>query len=169
MRRTAAAVVLAAALSLTGCSIPSTGPDGAGEPGTVDAPPEPLGTEAAGEQFLQVVGPYDGVVAQFQEAVDSEAPLEQQTGLASAVAAALRAKAEGLHQAAWPEEVAADAHALAGSVQQAAGHWEGAAAAESRKELMKHVDQAMELDDGGAEDAIREALGLPAGEGNGKG
>ncbi|MBE1877318.1 hypothetical protein [Myceligenerans pegani] len=158
MRRTAA-VALVAALSLTGCSMPSTGPGGA-DAGTVEAPPEPLGTEAAGEQFLQIVAPYDGVRDQFEEAVDSEAPLEQQTGLAAAVAAALRAEAEGLHRSAWPDEVAADAHALAATIQEAAGHWEGAAAAESKKEVMKHVDQAMKVDDGGAEAAIRETLGL---------
>ncbi|RPF22338.1 hypothetical protein [Myceligenerans xiligouense] len=168
MRRTAVAVALVAVLSLTGCSLPSTGPEGAGEAGTVDAPVEPLDKEAAGEQFLQIVGPYDGVRAQFEEAIDSGAPLAQQTGLASAVAAALRAEAEGLHKAAWPDDVSDDAHALAGTVQEAAGHWEAAAAAGSKKEIRKHIDQAMEVEDDEAEAAIRETLGLPAGAG-GKG
>lgn len=160
MRRTVAAVALVAALSLTGCSMPSTGPGGAAEPENVSAPVEPLGKEAAGEQFLQLVSPYDGVREQFDEAVDSEAPLEQQTGLASAVAASLRAEAEGLHKVAWPDDVAGDAHALAGLVQQEAGHWQEAAEAGSTKEILDHVDQAMKVDDGGAEAAFREALGV---------
>ncbi|GAB3172988.1 hypothetical protein GCM10027059_43190 [Myceligenerans halotolerans] len=160
MRRTVAAVALVAVLSLTGCSMPSTGPDGGAEAGSVNAPAEPLGKEAAGEQFLQLVSPYDGVRGQFDEAIDSEAPLEQQTGLASAVAASLRAEAEGLHKVAWPDDVSGDAHALAGLVQQEAGHWQEAAEAGSTKEIMDHVDEAMKVDEAGAEAAFREALGL---------
>lgn len=161
MRRTAAAVALVAALSLTGCSMPSTGPGGDADTEAVAAPDQPLGTEAAGEQFLQIVGPYDGVRAQFEKAREEGAPLEQQTGLASAVASSLRAEAEGLHRAAWPDDVAADAHALAFSVQEAAGHWEGAAAATSAKEIGRHVEKAMTVDDDGAEAAVRATLGLP--------
>ncbi|GAB4083819.1 hypothetical protein GCM10028784_04490 [Myceligenerans cantabricum] len=162
MRRTAAVVALAAALSLTGCSLPSTGPGTADA--VVEAPEETLTKEAAGEQYLQITAPYDGVLEQFEAAVNDQAPLEEQSGLAAAVGAALQAESAGLRASAWPEEMAGDATALADAAEQAAAHWEQASSAGTTQEVMKHVDQAMEVDAADAADSIREALGLPADE-----
>lgn len=161
MRRTAAVVALVAALSLTGCSMPLTGTDRTGAGTAAETSTGPLTLEEAADQFQQIAAPYDGVLSQFEEAADSGAPLEQQTGLASAVAASLRAKADGLHKVAWPDEVFDDAHALATTVQQEAGHWEEAASAGSEKEIKGLVKTAMEVDDDGTEASIRETLGLP--------
>ncbi|MBL0887077.1 hypothetical protein [Myceligenerans indicum] len=162
MRRTAAVVALVAALSLTGCSTP-TGADVTGREGAAaESPAGPLTPAAAGEQFLRIVAPYNGVLEQFETSVNDGAPLAEQTGLAGAVGAALRAESEGLRQTAWPEDVADDATALAEANEQAASHWEQAASAQSTQEVLDHVDQAMEADAGDAAASIREKLDLPA-------
>jgi hypothetical protein len=160
MRRTVAALALTTALALSACTAPSEDPP-QGEAPVV----EQLTSEQAADQFQQITAPYDGVLSQFEEAMDSGAPLEQQAGLATAVAAALRARAEGLHKSSWPDEVFDDAHALATLVQQEAGHWEEAGAASSEKELKGHVEAAQELADGELEASVRTALGLADADG----
>lgn len=163
MRRTVAVLALFAALSVTGCSMTSAGPGGADDEATVSA--GPLSKEDAATQFQQITSAYDGVVSQFDTAMKSDAPLEEQTGLAMATGAALHAEAEGLRQTDWPEDLADAAATLAESSEEAAHHWEMVAEAETAKELKKHVKAAKEAIGDEAEEAeatIREALDLPA-------
>lgn len=160
MRRTAAVLALVAALSVTGCSMTSAGPGGADADAA--AASEPLTKEAAAEQFQQIASAYDGVLSQFESAAKSDAPIEEQTGLAMATGSALRAEAEGLRNTVWPEDVASDAETLADAADKAAAHWEKAAEADSAKEIGKHVEMAKEAEAADAEAAIREALDLPA-------
>ncbi|GAA1854154.1 hypothetical protein [Myceligenerans crystallogenes] len=163
MRRTVAVFALVTTLALTGCSMTSAGPGGAGDGSDAasSAPAGPLSKEEAAAQFSQIVAPYNGVLEQFEEAVNSDAPVEEQAGLAAATGAALRAEAEGLRNIAWPEDVAEDAQALAAANDEAAAHWEHAAGETKTKDILKAVDLAMEVDAGDAAANIRKALDLP--------
>ncbi|ACZ29427.1 hypothetical protein Xcel_0388 [Xylanimonas cellulosilytica DSM 15894] len=170
MRRTVAGTALVLALALSGCTSPGSTAEPGGAPAAEAAEVAEVAGEgkldiaAAAERFVAITEPYEKVMAQYHEAETDDAPLETQVGLAGATASALRARVEGLRGTTWPDEVAADLAKLAVADEKAAAEWEAAGTAASVEEAYDAAGRAMAFNTLPEVDAVRTALGIPAGE-----
>lgn len=137
---------------------PPTAPTGGGSP---TAPPALSESEAA-TRYLDIVRPYNEALERFELAINGGEELATLTGMASDTADALETEIGQLRETSWPDAVSADVDALATESEQALEHWQDAARAQTRDDLVDAVLAAGEFDGSDAAGSIREILNLDA-------
>lgn len=129
--------------------------------GSPTAPPALSEAEAA-TRYLEIVRPYNEALEQFELAVNGGEELATLTGMASDTADALETEIGELRATAWPEAISTHVDALIGESEQALEHWQEAARAQTRDDLVDSVLAAAEFDGSDPTGSIREILNLDA-------
>lgn len=162
-------VALAAVTVVAGC--------GGGDPGTLVPPPTAAPTGSTGgsptappalseaeaaTRYLGIVRPYNEALEQFELAINGGDDLATLTGMASDTADALETEIGELLATSWPEAISAHVDALVSESEQALEHWQEAARAQTRDDLVDSVLAAAEFDGSDPAGSIREILNLDA-------
>ncbi|MPZ25216.1 MAG: hypothetical protein GEV12_01855 [Micromonosporaceae bacterium] len=140
---------------------PSPAATGGGATTQPTTPPA-LSREEAAKQYLDIVRPYNEALEQFERAINGGEDLATLTGMAGETADALETEIGQLRATGWPERVRAHVEELVTTSEQALEHWQEAARAQTRDDLVEAALAAGEFDGSDAASSIREILDVDA-------
>lgn len=141
--------------TLTPAAAPAAAPE-AGEPTTTTT----LSKDEAAQRYLAIVKPYNDALEALERAINAGNGVVALRPLAAATAGANAAHVAALRAAPWPPDVLPAITALTAESELAQPHWERAAAATSRDELIEAVLAAAGHDGSEAAATIRTLLML---------